>query len=117
MKPNKGSGRLARNIILVVLLAVLCIGGVELAACRHFAPDTYERIVAPVRYAAAVTVDAGKAALDAAGRFCVGRQQSRGGPELDRAADAGAGELGRGCLGGSDGGPHAVYTGGDAGAG
>ena len=72
MKPNKGSGRLARNIILVVLLAVLCIGGVELAACRHFAPDTYERIVAPVRYAAAVTVDAGKAALDAAGRFCVG---------------------------------------------
>lgn len=71
MKPNKGSGRLARNIILVVLLAVLCIGGVELAACRYFAPDTYERIVAPVRYAAAVTVDAGKAALDAAGRFCV----------------------------------------------
>lgn len=72
MKLNKKSGRLARNIILVILLAVLCIGGVELAACRHFAPDTYERIVAPVRYAAAVTVDAGKAALDAAGRFCVG---------------------------------------------
>ena len=72
MKLNKKSGRLARNIILVVLLAVLCVGGVELAACRHFAPDTYERIVAPVRCAAAVTVDAGKAALDAAGRFCVG---------------------------------------------
>ena len=72
MKLNKKSGRLARNIILVVLLAVLCVGGVELAACRHFAPDTYERIVAPVRYAAAATVDAGKAALDAAGRFCVG---------------------------------------------
>lgn len=72
MKPNKKSGRLVRNIILVLLLAVLCIGGVELAACRHFAPDTYERIVAPVRYAAAVTVDAGKAALDAAGQFCAG---------------------------------------------
>lgn len=72
MKPGKNSGRLARNIILVILLAVICIGGVELAACRYFAPDTYDRIVAPVRYAAAVTVDAGKAALDAAGRFCVG---------------------------------------------
>lgn len=72
MKPNKKSGRLVRNIILVLLLAVLCIGGVELAACRYFAPDTYERIVAPVRYAAAVTVDAGKAALDAAGQFCAG---------------------------------------------
>lgn len=72
MKPRKGSGHLARNIILTVLLAALCIGGVELAACRHFAPDTYERIVAPVRYAAGVAADAGRAALDAAGRFCVG---------------------------------------------
>lgn len=71
MKPSKGRGHLARNIILAALLAVLCIGGVELAACRYFAPDTYERIVAPVRYAAGVAADAGMAALDAAGRFCV----------------------------------------------
>lgn len=71
MKPSKGRGHLARNIILAALLAVLCIGGVELAACRYFAPDTYERIVAPVRYAAGVAADAGMAALDSAGRFCV----------------------------------------------
>lgn len=71
MKRDKQrSGHLVRNIILVALLAVLCIGGVELAACRHFAPETYDRIVAPVRYAAAVVVDTGKAALDAAGQFC-----------------------------------------------
>lgn len=70
MKGHKRSGRLARNIILGVLLAVLCIGGVELAACRHFDPETYERVVAPVRYAAGVVADTGKAALDAAGQFC-----------------------------------------------
>lgn len=70
MKQNKGSVRWVRNIILAALLAVLCIGGVELAACRHFAPETYDRIMAPVRYAAAVTVNTGKAALDTAGRFC-----------------------------------------------
>lgn len=69
MKPSKGSGHLVRNIILTALLAVICIGGVELAACRYFAPETYERIVAPVRYAANVVADTGKAALDAAGRF------------------------------------------------
>ncbi len=80
MKQNKGARHLARNIVLVALLAVICIGGVELIACRHFAPETYERIVAPVRYAATVAadtgkaaanaaIDAGKAAVDATGRF------------------------------------------------
>ena len=80
MKQNKGAQHLARNIVLVALLAVICIGGVELIACRHFAPETYERIVAPVRYAATVAadtgkaaanaaIDAGKAAVDATGRF------------------------------------------------
>ena len=69
MKGTKKSGHLVRNIILAALLAALCIGGVELAACRHFAPETYERIVAPVRYAAAVVADTGRAALDASRRF------------------------------------------------
>lgn len=72
MKGHKRSVRLARNIALGVLLAVLCIGGVELAACRHFDPETYERVVAPVRYAAGVVADTGKAALNAAGQFCQG---------------------------------------------
>ena len=70
MKRDNRSGRLVRNIILVARRAVLCIGGVELAACRHFAPETYDRIVAPVRYAATVVADTGKAALNAAGQFC-----------------------------------------------
>lgn len=59
-----------RNIVLASLLALLCIGAAELAACRHFEPEIYERIVSPVRYAAGVVVDTGKAGLDAAGRFC-----------------------------------------------
>jgi len=79
LKQSKGSGHLVRNIILAALLAVLCIGGVELAACRRFAPETYERIVAPVRYAASVVVDTGKATLDATGQFfqAVGSQAAR----------------------------------------
>lgn len=68
---NDGGGRRRRrNIILAALLALLCIGAAELAACSRFAPDTYERIVAPVRYAAGAAAEAGAAALDAAGRFC-----------------------------------------------
>lgn len=59
-----------RNIALAALLALLCVGIAELTACRYFAPEVYERIVSPVRYAAGVTVDAGRAALDAAGQFC-----------------------------------------------
>lgn len=63
--------RRRRNIILAVLLGLLCISTAELAACSRFDPDTYERIVAPVRSAAAAAADAGAAALDAAGQFCV----------------------------------------------
>ncbi len=69
MKQDKGSGHLVRNILLAALLAALCIGGVELAACRHFAPETYDRIVAPVRWAASAAADMGRTALDAAGAF------------------------------------------------
>ena len=94
MKKNGGSKRLGRNIVLAALLALLCIGGVELAACRHFAPETYDRIVAPARYAASVMADTGRAALNAAGQFCleVGRFfQSVGAgiaEQAGRAADA-----------------------------
>ncbi len=59
-----------RNIVLASLLALLCIGAAELAACRHFEPEIYERIVSPVRYAAGVVADTGKAGLDAAAQFC-----------------------------------------------
>ena len=78
MKPHKGSGHWGRYIALTVLLAVLCVGGTELAACRYFAPDVYEQITAPVRAAASAAadaglavLDAGKSALNAAGQFCL----------------------------------------------
>lgn len=90
---RNGSGRRRRNIVLAVLLGLLCIGGAELAACSRFAPDTYERIVAPVRYAAGAAADAGAAALDAAGRFC---QAAAGkAAELAAAAASRASELAR----------------------
>ncbi len=38
-----------KNIILVFLLAVVCIGGVELATCRIMDPELYFRVTAPVK--------------------------------------------------------------------
>ena len=38
-----------RWLILLLLLALLCIGSAELIACYHFAPDTFHTITAPVR--------------------------------------------------------------------
>ncbi len=87
MKKIGGSKHPGRYIALAALLALLCIGGVELAACSHFAPETYDRIVAPVRYAVSVVADAGRAALDAAGQFCLG-VAARAGELAGQAADA-----------------------------
>lgn len=53
MRLEKQKNHKKRNIVLLVLLAILCIGGVELAACSHFAPERYQQITAPVRRAAA----------------------------------------------------------------
>ena len=104
MKKNGKSNHIRRNIVLGILLAVVCIGAAELAACRYFEPELYERIVAPARYAAAVTVDAGRtalnaladagqAALNAAGQFCrdtasaISRMAARAGEqEIGRAS-------------------------------
>lgn len=40
-----------RYILPAILLAVLCVGGVELWVCSYRAPDVYESITAPVRSA------------------------------------------------------------------
>ena len=45
-------GVIVRNIVLIVLLAVLCIGGTELIVCRFEDPALYAEIVAPVESAA-----------------------------------------------------------------
>ena len=72
MKKRGKSGHTKRNIALAALLAVLCVGAAELSFCRWFEPELYARIVAPVRYAAAIAADTGRAGLDAAGRFFQG---------------------------------------------
>ena len=49
MKESKQKSRRVRNAALILLLALICVGGVELAFCRHFAPEHYQQITAPVR--------------------------------------------------------------------
>jgi len=44
-----------KKITAISLLAVLCIGEVELAACRIADPTLYKTIVTPVRQAASST--------------------------------------------------------------
>lgn len=65
-KPNHNK----RTIALVLLLAVLCIGGTELAACRYFAPDVYQQITEPVRRTARAAADACAEAYHGAAAAC-----------------------------------------------
>lgn len=37
-----------RKIAILIILAIVCILGVELVACRHFAPELYQKITGPV---------------------------------------------------------------------
>jgi len=50
--------------IAIVLLAVLCIGGTELTACRFFEPALYEELMNPVRETARQAVQAAGKALE-----------------------------------------------------
>ena len=52
MIKSASPSRTRRNLALIILLAVLCVGAVELAACSFFAPAVYEQITAPVRQGA-----------------------------------------------------------------
>lgn len=45
MEKNK---RKVKTALQTTLLAVICIGAVELLACRHFAPGLYEELTRPV---------------------------------------------------------------------
>ena len=56
----------------VVLLAVVCIGGAELAACRFFAPALYEELMEPVRETAHQTAQTAGRALEAVCRARAG---------------------------------------------
>ena len=59
-----------RNIIMAVLLAVLCIGLVELIASSRFAPEFYHRVTDPIYHGVALAADACQTGLHAAGKFC-----------------------------------------------
>jgi hypothetical protein len=59
MKKSASSSRTRRNLVLVTLLAVLCIGIVELAACSFYEPALYEQVTAPIRRGAQAVIQAG----------------------------------------------------------
>ncbi len=66
MKKRKGSG-IRIKVALLLLLALLCIGTVELIACYFFAPALFQKITAPVvRAAVTVSQTVSHAAVQAA---------------------------------------------------
>lgn len=59
----RGPKRRKWHIILIAtVLAIVCIGGVELLACRVAEPELYEQITAPARQGAEKLAQAGQAA-------------------------------------------------------
>ena len=58
MKKKEKRKHTRRTFLLILLLACLCIGGVELVACRYFAPELYHRITDPVVQAVVSTAQA-----------------------------------------------------------
>ena len=58
MKKQKASGgHKGLSILLVSLLAVLCVGGVELSVSYFLAPEVFAKVTAPVRSGARATTD------------------------------------------------------------
>lgn len=49
VKKNKNSLKTAKNVLFTLSLALLCVGGVELAVCSYVSPELYAQITAPVR--------------------------------------------------------------------
>lgn len=70
--------------VLVLLLAVLCVGGVELLVCSYQDPALYARVTAPVRAGVQRAAEAGQRAWEGAARAA--GELSRGAAEAaDRA--------------------------------
>lgn len=65
MKKFERPGSWKRYILPVLLLAVACVGAVELWVCSFQAPDVYAAITAPVRSAVRQAGEAGEAAWGA----------------------------------------------------
>ena len=85
-QPGRGK-RKTRTIVLLAVLALLCVGGAELAACRHFDPALYNRITEPVRQGVQALRGAGRQAVSAVSGFF-----ARLAPEAPSAPEAPAAE-------------------------
>ncbi len=66
MKKEKNHSRKKHGLFPILLLAVLCIGGVELAVCYFFAPDLYRQVTAPLRRGAHAAMELADQAAEAA---------------------------------------------------
>lgn len=49
VKKNKKSFKTVKNILFTLFLALICVGGVELAVCSYASPALYAQITDPVR--------------------------------------------------------------------
>ncbi len=72
-------------LVLLLLLAVLCIGGVELLVCSYQDPALYARITAPVRAGAQRVAEAGQQVWDGLSR-AAGNLSREAAAAADRAA-------------------------------
>lgn len=85
-QPGRGK-RKTRTIVLLAVLALLCVGGAELAACRYFDPALYNRITEPVRQGVQALRGAGRQAVSVVSGFF-----ARLAPETPPAPEAPAAE-------------------------
>ena len=60
MPSNSKKKKHGKQILLLLILALLCIGGTELLVCRYVAPDLFAQITAPVKEVAGQAVHLGK---------------------------------------------------------
>lgn len=93
LKKRPASGKKKRTpwvrYTAVVLLAVICIGGAELTACRFFAPALYEELMEPVRETAHRAAQAAGRVLEAAAEAGVRAAKQTGQAAAALAAQAG----------------------------
>ena len=66
MSPKSKKKKHGKQIVLLLLLALLCIGGTELLVCRYVAPDLYTQITTPVKEAAGQVLEMGESLLERA---------------------------------------------------
>jgi hypothetical protein len=65
-KNNSSESHAGRNTLLLTLLAVCCVGGVELAASKHYDPALYAKVTTPAKEASQAAAEATGEAINAA---------------------------------------------------